>query len=345
MFRIAARIGASNVERSIQVVDENIQRQMGEKYGEDATNTYKVLKKEVFGKIDNDRINMAINSIAKQQTNSTPKNARQASNQMEDLITSVQDEITENSSITSKTKVYMNKITLSFMEVTQANINLINTSTQVINGLEVIPSDIIIASSLSSKLNEKVAAIEKDVVNDNNLSEQDRKQIYQYCATILNSSPNLALYFSDNSNESIKNGRAAGWFSKVKNVFRSVVATVVTVAIVAAAVVTAVYCPPCVVAVAKLVGVATATSAVATYITTAAIATGFVVGTYVGTEVGYAVVCANPIDESQCYECVSDAVTFGGIPYTSFVGNLIFDCEFCEEKFPGFTRRNVGLCR
>lgn len=94
----------------------------------------------------------------------------------------------------------------------------------------------------------------------------------------------------------------------------------------------------------KFLGVGGATAAIAAYITTAAIATGFVVGAYIGVEVGFAYVCVNPIDEELCYDCVNESVTLGGIPGTSLIGNLIWGCQFCENNFSGFISRNQGLC-
>jgi hypothetical protein len=126
------------------------------------------------------------------------------------------------------------------------------------------------------------------------------------------------------------------------NVFQSVVAAVVAVVIVA--VVVAIYCAPCIAAAAGFLGVGTATAAIAAYITTAAIATGFVVGAYIGVEVGFAYICANPEDEQLCYDCVTESVTLGGIPGTGLIGNLIWDCQFCENKFSGFMNRNQSLC-
>lgn len=181
-------------------------------------------------------------------------------------------------------------------------------------------------------------------MNDKDLSEESKKGIYQYNATILGSSSDLASYCDNLSNPIIKSGRVASWFSKLVNVFSSVIEVIVTIVIVAAAVVTAVYCPPCIASAASFLGIAAATAGLSAAVYAAAIVTGFVVGAYVGVEVGYAIVCSDPVDEAQCFDCVNDAVTLAGIPFTAFIGNAIFDCDYCEGHFYGFKNRNQGLC-
>ena len=62
MFRIATRLSTSNVSRSISIqnLDKDMQEQLVKQYGQDASKVYQSIKKDEFGKIDNEKINEAI---------------------------------------------------------------------------------------------------------------------------------------------------------------------------------------------------------------------------------------------------------------------------------------------
>lgn len=57
MFRIATRLSTSNVSRSISIqnLDKDMQEQLVKQYGQDASKVYQSIKKDVFGKIDNEK--------------------------------------------------------------------------------------------------------------------------------------------------------------------------------------------------------------------------------------------------------------------------------------------------
>ena len=345
MFRIATRLSASNVSRSISIqdLDKDMQEQLVKQYGQDASKVYQSIKKDVFGKIDNAKINEAIKNISTESANAT-KNSRIATQKLGELMSSVKNELTKGSSVTSNSKSYMDKVSNEYAQLAQLEMDKIRAAIEKIDGKKMVPTGTYNSSEFAKKMNKEVIKIEKEVSKNSNLSEDDKKQIYQYNAIILASSSDLTQFTDLTLTLAVKNGKVLGWFSKLLNVFQSVVAAVIAVVIVVAVVV-AIYCAPCIAAAAAgFLGVGTATAAIAAYITTAAIATGFVVGAYIGVEVGFAYICANPEDEQLCYDCVIESVTLGGIPGTGLTGKSIWDCQFCENKFSGFMNRNQSLC-
>lgn len=345
MFRIATRLSTANVSRSISIqnLDKDMQEQLVKQYWQDASKVYQSIKKDVFGKIDNAKINEAIKNIAMESANET-KSSRIATQKLGELMSSVKNELTKGSGVTSNSKSYMDRVSNEYAQLAQLEMDKIKAAIEKVDGKKMIPSGTYNSSEFAKKMNKEVIKIEKEVSKNSNLSEDDKKQIYQYNAIILASSSDLTQFTDLTSTLAVKNGKVLGWFSKLLNVFQSVVAAVIAVVIVAVAVVVAIYCTPCIAAATSFLGVGGATAAIATYITTAAIATGFVVGAYIGVEVGFAYVCVNPMDEELCYDCVNESVTLGGIPGTGLIGNLIWNCQFCENKFSGFMSRNQGLC-
>lgn len=345
MFRIATRLSASNVSRSISIqnLDKDMQEQLVKQYGQDASKVYQSIKKDVFGKIDNAKINDAIKNIAMESANAT-KSSRIATQKLGELMSSVKNELTKGSGVTSNSKNYMDRVSNEYAQLAQLEMDKIRAAVEKVDGKKMVPNGTYNSSEFAKKMNKEVIKIEKEVSKNSNLSEEDKKQIYQYNAVILANSSNITQFTDLTLTLAVKNGRVLGWFSKLINVFQSVVAAVIAVVIVAVAVVVAVTCAPCIAAAAGFLGLGSLTTAMAIYITTAAIATGFVVGAYVGVELGFAYVCVNPMDEELCYDCVTESVTLGGIPGTGLIGNLIWDCQFCENKFSGFISRNQGLC-
>ena len=118
------------------------------------------------------------------------------------------------------------------------------------------------SSEFAKKMNKEVIKIEKEVSKNSNLSEDDKKQIYQYNAIMLASSSDRTQFTDLTLTLAVKNGKVLGWFSKLLNVFQSVVAAVIAVVIVATAVVVAIYCAPCIAAAASFLGVGGATAAI-----------------------------------------------------------------------------------
>ena len=345
MFRIATRLSTSNVSRSISIqnLDKDMQEQLVKQYGQDASKVYQSIKKDVFGKIDNEKINEAIKNIAMESANAT-KSSRIATQKLGELMSSVKNEITKGSGVTFNSKSYMDRVSNEYAQLAQLEMDKIRATVEKVDGKKMVPTGTYNSSEFAKKMNKEVIKIEKEVSKNSNLSEDDKKQIYQYNAIILASSSDLTQFTDLTLTLAVKNGKVLGWFSKLLNVFQSVVAAVIAVVIVATAVVVAIYCAPCIAAAASFLGVGGATAAIAAYITTAAIATGFVVGAYIGVEVGFAYICANPEDEQLCYDCVIESVTLGGIPGTGLTGKSIWDCQFCENKFSGFMNRNQSLC-
>lgn len=189
------------------------------------------------------------------------------------------------------------------------------------------------------KIKKSVIDIEDKIRKDKKLTDLERADLYTISSVVFSN--------IDNSIEltnglKSKNGRIGGFFSRLSTILKSVVAIVITVVVIAVAVVVAVNCPACILAAAQLVGVsATAFTGI---LTAATIMTGIAVGAHVGAELAMTYMCANPDDGDICAECVSESVLLLGIPGTGFVGSFIWDCQYCESKFPGFINSNLYLC-
>ena len=188
------------------------------------------------------------------------KSSRIATQKLGELMSSVKNELTKGSSVTSNSKSYMDKVSNEYAQLAQLEMDKIRAAIEKIDGKKMVPTGTYNSSEFAKKMNKEVIKIEKEVSKNSNLSEDDKKQIYQYNAIILASSSDLTQFTDLTLTLAVKNGKVLGWFSKLLNVFQSVVAAVIAVVIVATAVVVAIYCTPCIAAAASFLGVGGANS-------------------------------------------------------------------------------------
>ena len=135
MFRIATRLSTSNVSRSISIqnLDKDMQEQLVKQYGQDASKVYQSIKKDEFGKIDNEKINEAIKNIAMESANAT-KSSRIATQKLGELMSSVKNEVTKGSGVTFNSKNYMDRVSNEYAQLAQLEMAKIRATVEKLMG-------------------------------------------------------------------------------------------------------------------------------------------------------------------------------------------------------------------